>query len=155
MDIKHIKSLIALMVENDLNKLELREGETHILIKRGQPPEVHHVPVGAPPAPTPQVPASNPGAATAPAEEAPPAEAAEAFIRSPMVGTFYSAPDPESPPFVKVGDLVEPDTLVCLVEAMKVFNEIKAEVSGRLAKVLVNNAEAVEYDQPLFVVEPL
>jgi acetyl-CoA carboxylase biotin carboxyl carrier protein len=72
-----------------------------------------------------------------------------------MVGTFYAGPDPESPSFVRIGDIIEPDTVVCLVEAMKVFNEIKAEVSGRLTKVLVNNAEAVEYDQPLFAVEPV
>ena len=83
-----------------------------------------------------------------------PTEPEETYIRSPMVGTFYAAADSDSPPFVKVGDVVQPDTVVCLVEAMKVFNEIKAEVSGRLARALVNNAEAVEYDQPLFAVAP-
>ena len=148
MDIKHIKSLIALMVENNLDKLELEEGETHILLERGQPPAVHNVPAVAPSAGT------HSEAAAAPVAEAPP-EPTETFIRSPMVGTFYAGPDPESPAFVKVGDLVELDTVICLVEAMKVFNEIKAEVSGRVGKVLVSNAEAVEYDQPLFVVEPL
>ena len=153
MDIKHIKSLIALMVENDLDKLELEEGETHILLERGQPPAVHNVPAVAPPPPAPPA-GTHSEAAPAPLAEAPP-EPTETFIRSPMVGTFYAGPDPESPAFVKVGDLVEPDTVVCLVEAMKVFNEIKAEVSGRVVKVLVSNAEAVEYDQPLFVVEPL
>lgn len=149
MDIKHIKNLVALMVENDLSKLELQEGETHILLKRGQPPVVENVPSATAP-PPPAAAGNNPVAAPAP-----PAKSTETHIRSPMVGTFYSAADPESPPFVTVGDVVEPDTLVCLVEAMKVFNEIKAEVSGRLTKVLVNNAEAVEYDQPLFAVEPI
>jgi len=71
-----------------------------------------------------------------------------------MVGTFYAASDPDSPPFVNVGDVVGPDTVVCLVEAMKVFNEIKAEVSGRITRVLVKSGEAVEYDQPLFALAP-
>ena len=152
MDIKHLKNLVALMVENDLTKIELREGETHILLRRGHPPTINSAHVMMPMA-------ANPGAA-APAG-APPAEARvaepaskEILIRSPMVGTFYTAADPESPPFVKVGDMLGPDTVVCLVEAMKVFNEIKAEVSGRLTRILVNNAEAVEFDQPLFAVEP-
>jgi acetyl-CoA carboxylase biotin carboxyl carrier protein len=151
MDIKHIKSLIALMVDNDLSKLELHEGDTHILIRRGQPPVVHTAAASAPP----PAKTDSEASACAPPEEPSPAAATQLQIRSPMVGTFYSGPDPESPAFVKVGDLVESDTVVCLVEAMKVFNEIKAEVSGRVTKVLVSNAEAVEYDQPLFVVEPL
>ena len=149
MDIEHIKNLVELMVEHDLSKIELQEGETHILLTRGQPPVLKNVPavVASPPAaPGPANPVTAPGAPP----EAPPPEPAH-----PMVGTFYAGPDPESPSFVRVGDIIEPDTVVCLVEAMKVFNEIKAEVSGRLTKVLVNNAEAVEYDQPLFVVEPL
>ena len=149
MDIEHIKNLVELMVEHDLNKIELREGETHILLTRGQPPVLKNVPAVVTPAP------ANPVTAPATPTEAPPPEPAQTLIRSPMVGTFYAGPDPESPSFVRVGDIIEPDTVVCLVEAMKVFNEIKAEVSGRLTKVLVNNAEAVEYDQPLFAVEPV
>jgi acetyl-CoA carboxylase biotin carboxyl carrier protein len=151
MDIKHLKNLVALMVENDLAEIELNEGETHILLRRGHPPTINNAPVMM------SMPA-NPGAATggAPAADARPAEpvSKDLIIRSPMVGTFYTAADPESPPFVKVGDVLEPDTVVCLVEAMKVFNEIKAEVSGRLTKILVSNAAAVEFDQPLFAVEP-
>jgi len=92
---------------------------------------------------------------------APPAAAAEAasetnelVIRSPMVGTFYSAPDPESPPFARVGDNVDSESVVCIVEAMKVFNEIKAELSGKITKVLVKNGDAVEFDQPLFALTP-
>jgi acetyl-CoA carboxylase biotin carboxyl carrier protein len=156
MDIKHIKNLVALMVENDLSRIEIQEGDTRILLRRGHAPVVSAAAPGtaatslAPPsaAPGPDNPASAPAAAVAPAE------ARGTLIRSPMVGTFYTAPDPESPPFVAVGDLVDPDTVVCLVEAMKVFNEIKAEVSGRITRVLVNNAQAVEYDQPLFEVTP-
>jgi len=152
MDIKQIKSLVQLMVENDLSRIELQEGETHILLRRGQP--VLAAPPAPPPPPPPAAPPPHvdPGAPAAAPAEAP---ANELLIRSPMVGTFYSAPDPESPPYVRVGDTVDPDTVVCLVEAMKVFNEIKAEVAGRVTKVLAKNAEAVEFDQPLFAVEPV
>lgn len=152
MDIEHIRNLIELMVENDLSRLELREGETHILLRRGHPPVISTPAVG-PIVPAVAAPPGEPAAPPSPAA-APLAEAEELFIRSPMVGTFYAAPDPESPPFIKVGDPVNLETVVCLVEAMKVFNEIKAEVAGRVMRVLVNNAEAVEFDQPLFVVAP-
>ena len=145
MDIKQIKCLIDLMVENDLSRIELREGETHILLRRGQPVSV----TAAPPAPPVAAPVAPPAPVTASAE-ASVTETVGAAIRSPMVGTYYAASDPESPPFVKVGDMVGPDTVVCLIEAMKVFNEIKAETSGRVSQVLVKNAEAVEFDQPLF-----
>ena len=149
MDTKQIKELIELMVENDLSRLEVEEGESHILLRRGQPVMMSPAPVAAP----------QPAATPAPAAAATPAAPEEdvsndVLIRSPMVGTVYAAPDPESPPFVGVGDVVKPDTVVCLIEAMKVFNDIKAEVSGRISKILVKNAEAVEYDQPLFVIEP-
>lgn len=149
MDIEQIKSLVELMVANDLSRIELREGETHVLLRRGQP-------IVTPPAPAVALPAAVPAAApdAAAASEAVAGEAAtdEIYIRSPMVGTFYAAPDPESPAFIKVGDNIGPESVVCLVEAMKVFNEIKAEVSGRITRVLAKNAEAVEYDQPLFAV---
>jgi acetyl-CoA carboxylase biotin carboxyl carrier protein len=145
MDIAHLKDLIALMVENDLSRMELRAGEAHILLRRGQPVV----------APAPVVPAASPTASGIPAS-APTAaaEGQETLIRSPMVGTFYAAAEPESPPFVNVGSMVDPGTVVCLIEAMKVFNELKAEVSGRITKVLVKNGEAVEFDQPLFAVVP-
>jgi len=153
MDLEEIKSLIALMVENDLSRIEIQEGERRILLKRGgEATVVTSLPAaagaaGAPPA------AATHGAA-ARAGGAGSGESNDHLIRSPMVGTFYAAADPESPPFVKVGDPVGPDTVVCLIEAMKVFNEIKAEVSGRVTKVLASNAQAVEYDQPLFAVAP-
>lgn len=156
MDIEHIKTLVEMMVDNDLSRIEITEGETHILLRRGQPvvQSASYAPPPAPaasaaPAPAAAAPSSAPSA-TAPA--APTADAGETLIRSPMVGTFYTAADPDSPAFVKVGDVINPDTVVCLVEAMKVFNEIKAEISGRITKVLVKNAEAVEFDQPLFAV---
>lgn len=150
MDIDYIKNLVDLMVEHDLSRIELREGETHILLRRGQAP----VQLSGPPAALPAPPsASAPaGAEEVPGDAAP--EDNETYVRSPMVGTFYSSSDPESPPYVNVGDTIGPESVVCLIEAMKVFNEIKAECSGRITKVLVKNAQAVEFDQPLFAVAP-
>ncbi len=152
LDLKHIRSLVELMVENDLSRIELRDGDSHLLLRRGHP--VVAAPLGTVSVP---VAGANPGpaAAAGAASVAAPAPAEpETYIRSPMVGTFYAAADPESPPFVSVGAVVQPDTVVCLIEAMKVFNELKAECTGRITKVLVKNAQAVEYDQPLFAVAP-
>lgn len=148
MDIGQIKSLIDLMVDNDLSRMELREGETHILLRRGQP-------YVAPPAAPAHVAPVSPGLEIQASAGAPPAaNPNEVFIRSPMVGTFYASTDPESPPLVGIGSQVGPDSVVCLIEAMKVFNELKAEVSGQITKVLVKNAQAIEFDQPLFAVLP-
>ncbi len=144
-DLKNMEKLIALMVENDLSALQYENGDLKIELKRGcaSPTTVLTTPQVAP--------LHNP----APAAEPPPDENAGLVpIASPMVGTFYAAPDPESPPFVSVGATVGPDTAVCLIEAMKVFNEIKAEVSGTIEKIAVKNAEAVEYGQALFYVRP-
>ncbi len=156
MEIEHIKGLVELMVSNDLSRIEIREGDTHILLRRGATvisttpmqtaPMVAPPPIAAPAAPSP---AAAPTAASA----ATPA-ANETIIKSPMVGTFYAKPDPDSPAFVNIGDVVNPNTVVCLVEAMKVFNEIKAECSGRISRMLVSNGQAVEFDQPLFAVAP-
>ncbi len=161
MDLELIKKLIDLMVENDLSRMELREGETQILLRRGQPvaamQPVLAAPVGAVAAGAPHsAGAAGGGAVGAAAGQAGGVTAGEneVLIRSPMVGTFYSAADPESAPFVSVGTVVSPDTVVCLIEAMKVFNELKAECSGRITRVLVKNAQAVEFDQPLFAVTP-
>jgi acetyl-CoA carboxylase biotin carboxyl carrier protein len=148
MDLKHLKSLIELMVDNDLSRMELREGDSHILLRRGQPALTT-----APPAVHPILSAPNPPADSKVGAPVAATEVQdELLIRSPMVGTFYASADPESPPFVNIGSIVEPDTVVCLIEAMKVFNELKAEVAGRITRVLVKTAEAVEFDQPLFAV---
>lgn len=156
MDIEQVRQLVELMAANDISRLEVHEADTHIILRRGQP-----VVVGAAMAPAalpsagaaavaaPSAPAAGPAAAEAPASGG-----GEAAIRSPMVGTFYVAPDPDSPPFVKPGDTVGPESVVCLIEAMKVFNEIKSEVSGRIVRPLVKNGEAVEFDQPLFAIVP-
>ena len=126
-----------------------------IQLRRGGNPTVSPV-VAAPPA-VPVAPVAAKPAAPAPqaAEQVAAAESkgSEADIKSPIVGTFYSAPDPESPPFIKVGDHVGPETPVCIVEAMKVFNEIPAEVSGKITAVLVENGSPVEFGQPLFRVD--
>ena len=156
--VEHIKSLVELMVSNDLSRIELREGDALILLRRGQPvvagPVIPAGPISTSVAAV-AAPAGIPAPA-APAAAAPAAspESTDAAIRSPMVGTYYASPSPDAPAFVSVGDFVKADTTVCLIEAMKVFNEIKAEVSGRITKILAKNAQAVEYDQPLFTVAP-
>lgn len=151
-EIRRIRRLIELMKEHDLSELDLRQGETRIQLRRGGAPSL--APVEAPP------PASAPAPAAQPAENASSPQAAAtaeaerlAVINSPMVGTFYAAPDPDSPPYVKAGDHVGPETTVCIVEAMKVFNQIPAEVSGKIVSVLVENGEPIEYGQPMFKVD--
>jgi acetyl-CoA carboxylase biotin carboxyl carrier protein len=148
MDIKEIHRLIELMNENELLELELVEDSKKIRLKKkydGGPRMVA--------APMPGMAAPPPAASSAPAAaEGPPAGTVE--IKSPMVGTFYRAANPESPSYVEEGDEVSPDSAVCIVEAMKVFNEIKAEVEGTIVSILVENGQTVEYGQPMFLVKP-
>ncbi len=155
-DVRKIRRLVELMKEHDLTEVDLQEGDLRIQLRRGAAP-VQPVLVAAPAAPAPAVPSvplpSLPGGGLAAAAAAGPKAAETLLIKSPMVGTFYSAPDPESPPFVKVGDPIGPETVVCIVEAMKVFNQIPAEVSGRIVAVLVENGASVEFGQPLFKVD--
>ncbi|MGO8689153.1 MAG: acetyl-CoA carboxylase biotin carboxyl carrier protein [Thermoguttaceae bacterium] len=149
-DVRKIRRLVELMKEHDLSEIDLREGEMRIQIRRGMEPVITR------PAVSPAAAAPSPGAIPAKADAPPPAPAAEehvAVIKSPMVGTFYAAPDPDSPAYVKVGDHVGPETTVCIVEAMKVFNQIPAEVAGKIQAVLVENGEPVEFGQPLFKVD--
>lgn len=138
------------MNEHDLAEVDLRQGEQRIRLRRGADPVL--MPAYAPPAPA--APAA-PSAAGAPAAVVAPTPAAAEdanllTIRSPMVGTFYTSASPDSAPFIKVGDQVGPDTTVCIVEAMKVFNEIPAECSGKVTAVLASSGDSVEYGQPLF-----
>ena len=150
-DVRKIRRLVELMKEHDLTQIDLRQGATRVQIQRGKPAEVTQASAPV------MMPAAAVATAAAPAKPAAPTPAAEdekvALIRSPMVGTFYSAPDPDSPAYVKVGDHVGPETTVCIVEAMKVFNEIPAEVSGKIMTVLVENGEPVEFGQPIFKVD--
>ncbi len=164
-DIRKLKELVKLMVENDLSELDLKDQEETVAIKRGATGTVvNHQPViyqgsgamgQAPAMPRPIAGTggeSEDGSAPAAASAA--ADTGLVAIESPMVGTFYAAPNPDSPAFVTVGSAVAGDTVVCLIEAMKVFNEIKAEVTGTIERVLVNNGDAVEFGQKLFLVRP-
>jgi acetyl-CoA carboxylase biotin carboxyl carrier protein len=148
-DVRKIRRLVELMKEHDLSEIDLQQGELRIQLRR---PSATAVPMVAA-APVPQRQVALPPGPPAPESETPPATPKEthlAVIKSPMVGTFYAASDPDSPSYVKVGDHVGPDTTVCIVEAMKVFNQIPAELSGRIVATLVENGAPVEFGQPLF-----
>ena len=145
MDIEEIRKLVALMVENDLAELDVSDGESKIKLRRGPSGEVV---MGAAPAPAGAQAEVQPPAAV----EGPGRDVVE--IKRPMVGTFYSAPGPDSDPFVGAGSTVGPDDVVCVVEAMKVMNEIKAECAGQIVEICVTNAEPVEFGQVLFRVGP-
>jgi len=146
MKIDEIKAIAEIVAANDLTELKLEQDGFTLEIKRGgSATVVAATPVAVAAAPV-------PAAAPVAAAEAPAAVSRET-IDSPLVGTVYRAPSPEAAPFVKVGDKVSPDTVVCIVEAMKVMNEIKAEKSGVIRDILVENGSAVEFGQPLFVIE--
>lgn len=149
-----IKKLLEIMKANDLVEIEIKQGEDKIFLKRSQPQgsvspiPVIHSPLGvvaghhvAVPEPSGQVQAGG-------------GDGGLEVIKSPLVGTFYATPSPDSPPFVEVGSKVEPQMVVCIIEAMKVMNEIKAEVGGTIAEVVVKNGQAVEFGQPLFKIRP-
>ncbi|PIQ82104.1 MAG: acetyl-CoA carboxylase, biotin carboxyl carrier protein [Candidatus Omnitrophica bacterium CG11_big_fil_rev_8_21_14_0_20_64_10] len=147
MNLKELKELIALMNENDLGEIEVeREGTRIVLRKRGGRGgvTVETVPAPVPVAPQPAAPAP------APVEPVP----SGVEVKSPMVGTFYRAPAPDAAPFVEVGQTVRVGQVLCIIEAMKLMNEIKCETSGKIIKILVENAHPVEFGQPLFVIEP-
>ncbi len=163
MNQKELKELIEFLIEKDIAEFELERGDVKVRIKRagehtivhsqGDPrffavpavpslaPEVHSAPAAIPAAP-----------AAAPA----PKEAQEQFqmVKSPIVGTFYEAPSPGAPPFVKVGDMVEVGQVLCIVEAMKLLNEIESDVAGEIVKKLVSNGQPIEYGQELFAIRP-
>jgi len=155
MEVKDLKQLIKMITETDITEFEMDNAEEKIVIRRGQRTEI--VQMAAPAqaylqAAAPVAAPVQPQVAAAPAAPAPVVEAGET-INSPIVGTFYRSPSPESPPFVEVGQMVEKGEVLCLVEAMKLFNEIEAEFKCRIIKICVENAQPVEFGQPLFVVE--
>ncbi|MHC4404497.1 MAG: acetyl-CoA carboxylase biotin carboxyl carrier protein [Planctomycetota bacterium] len=150
-DVRKIRRLVELMKEHDLREMDLRKGDMRIQLRRGSEPAVTKVEAQAAPTPA-TIPIAAPPTEAAPAQT-PAAEEHVQFITSPMVGTFYTAPDPDSEPYVKMGDSVGPETTVCIVEAMKVFNEIQAEVSGKIVAVLVDNGESVEFGQRMFKID--
>jgi len=159
MEVKDLKQLIKMITETDITEFEMDNAEEKIVIKRGQRTEI--VQMAAAPgymqAPAPMM--AVPAPATAPA--APVAAAAQAAaetgetINSPIVGTFYRAASPEAAPFAEVGQVMEKGQVLCLVEAMKLFNEIEAEFKCKIVKICVENAQPVEFGQPLFVIEKL
>ena len=157
MDIKQIQELIRFVSKSGVNEVSLEQKDFKITIKTNQGGTVVQSTM-----PVAQVIAAPAPVAAAPAVAAPVAAAAPAAdtsnyitIKSPMIGTFYHSPTPDKPVFVNVGDEIKAGDVVCIVEAMKLFNEIESEVSGRIVKILVQNASPVEYDQPLFLVEPI
>ena len=152
MDFKDIKSIVDLMKKNSLSELEMEKEGFKIKLRRaseeGRPEEVqvqHYLPPAAPAAPA-EVPVAVPVPASAPATDP--------EIKSPMIGTFYRKPSPESESYVEVGDTVTADMVVCIIEAMKVMNEIKAEMSGVVTEILIEDSRPVEFGQPLFRVRP-
>ncbi len=169
MNQKEIKELIEFLVEKDIAEFELERGDVNVRVRRvgadmhAPAADVRYV--AMPSAPAPAAPVAPPVAAHAPAPPAaapapapPAAEPAEEtglhIVRSPIVGTFYEAPSPGAPPFVKVGDTVNNGQVLCIIEAMKLMNEIESDYAGEIAKTYVTNAQPVEYGQPLFAIRP-
>jgi acetyl-CoA carboxylase biotin carboxyl carrier protein len=174
MNFKEIQDLIKLINKTNLSEFKMKDGEFELTIRTDEyhksktnpaPQQVISMPTAMPPAYAP-MPAAMPAdaqSAPQPAPAAPAAPAAEPAkeentnyieVKSPIVGTFYRSPSPEKPPYIKVGDSIEVGSVVCIVEAMKLFNEIESEISGKVVKILIEDSSPVEYDQPLFLVDP-
>jgi acetyl-CoA carboxylase biotin carboxyl carrier protein len=151
-DLQTVKQLVALMNRNELSEIDLRVADQRIRLRRGMMvdmPAMAHPVAGMPSMPAPAA-----GTPAAPEAAAKPAAKNLKEIKSPLVGTFYSSPKPGAEPFVKVGSRVTPATVVGLIEAMKLFNEIPAECAGTIVEILVENQKPVEFGQPLFLVDP-
>ena len=154
-DLKKIKELIKIMKANELVEVEIKHGDDKIFLKRSQPQQVvNQMPVMRFDAGAMPVAAQATEAVGQSSAQPAPEDENLKEITSPIVGTFYATPSPDSEPFVEVGTVVEPQTVICIIEAMKVLNEIKAEISGTIVEALVTNGQAVEYGQPLFKVRP-
>jgi acetyl-CoA carboxylase biotin carboxyl carrier protein len=160
MDLKEIKAVIDLMTKNGLTEFELEKGEVKLRVKRGASGEfsTSSVPIapttGTQPLPQIVLTAPLPAASQTPAPAPAPAASSDLKIVSPMVGTFYRSPSPDSPSYIEPGQEVNEETVVCIIEAMKVMNEIKAEVSGVIVEVLAQNGKPVDFGKPLFSVRP-
>jgi acetyl-CoA carboxylase biotin carboxyl carrier protein len=159
MDLKQIHELIKIINKSNIGEISIEDKDGKVTIKQkdekvvqvAAAPQVYNVAPAAAPAPAP---ASAPVAAPAPAAAASAGTDNYVTIKSPMIGTFYRRPSPDKPLFAEVGDEVTPGKVVCIIEAMKLFNEIESEVKGKIVKILVDDASPVEYDQPLFLVDP-
>lgn len=158
MDFKQIKELIDIVNTSDIGEISIQEKDFKLRIRHLKY-QGKAAPVAQPMMSAPMAPAAAPVAEKA-EEESKDAKAAEPVndsyvtIKSPMIGTFYRSPGPDKPPYIKVGDSVNKDDVLCIIEAMKLFNEIESEHSGKIVKVLVENESPVEYDQPLFLIDP-
>jgi acetyl-CoA carboxylase biotin carboxyl carrier protein len=152
MDLDMLGELVKLMSANDLNTVDLRDGDKRVVLKRGAELVQAYAPAPAMPQPVVQTPAA---ASPAPAAVAVSDDAGLVAIKSPMVGTFYARPNPDAKNFVSVGSIVNEDSDVCIIEAMKVFNNIKAETKGTIAKVVAEDGKPVEFGQVLFLVKPM
>jgi acetyl-CoA carboxylase biotin carboxyl carrier protein len=161
MNLKELKELIEFLEEKDIAEFELERGDVKVRIKRSVEPATHAlhdpryyaVPAAPPPAPELGNFPGVPSAAPPPAQEAPVAEILH-MVKSPIVGTFYEAPSPGAPPFIKVGDTIEVGQVLCIVEAMKLLNEIESDVAGEVVKCLASNGQPIEYGQELFAIRP-
>jgi acetyl-CoA carboxylase biotin carboxyl carrier protein len=158
MNLKELKELIEFLIEKDIAEFELERGDVKIKIKRaGESTTVHsrpEVPYVALAAPVALAPSAPPSAPPPPAAPEPVAEENLHIVKSPIVGTLYEAPSPGAPPFVKVGDSVEVGQVLCIVEAMKLLNEIESDVAGEIVKKMGSNGQPIEYGQELFVIRP-
>ena len=169
MDPSKIQALLDFISKSGLDEVKIETEELKLKVKKSTSPKIHQNIIQAPgaamphdstglvaatPAFTPPASAEKPAGKEEPQKAAAKKENSYVSIKSPMIGTFYQAPNPESGPFVKVGDRVTPGETVCVIEAMKLFNEIESEVSGTIVEILVEDASPVEYDQPLFLVDP-
>ncbi|HEY7351788.1 MAG TPA: acetyl-CoA carboxylase biotin carboxyl carrier protein [Terriglobales bacterium] len=163
MNQKELKELVEFLIEKDITEFELERGDVKVRIKRGTPAATQHteriiavpshstIPVAAPVIPPGAPPSAVPAAS---AEPSPPPSEELHMVKSPIVGTYYESPSPGSPPFVKPGDFVEAGQVLCIVEAMKLMNEIEADVAGEIVKSLVKNGQPIEYNQELFAIRP-
>ncbi len=158
MNQKELKELIEFLIEKDVAEFELERGDVKVRIKRGvtisAAPVVIQAPVQTAPVPLAGSPIESSTGLPAPSRSAASTEEGLHIVKSPIVGTFYESPSPGSPPFVKSGDVVEAGQVLCIIEAMKLMNEIEADVSGEVVKRLVNNGQPVEYGQELFSIRP-
>ena len=160
MNLRELKELIEFLIEKDIAEFELERGDVKVRIKRGAEPPAHAptdriITVHPAPVSAIQVSSGSPPAAEPPAAVSAPVPEEELhLVRSPIVGTYYESPSPGSPPFVKPGDTVEAGQVLCIVEAMKLMNEIEADVAGEIVKMLVKNGQPIEYGQELFAIRP-